>query len=609
MVDPLKSLRLVIQDVQLRITPVQPVQVAHQIRNSRVLRHGLQLPLHQPLLVPLLRLTQFLSHEEQLLPRMGHQESVSQAQVRKFYASLSRHLLKKSGLSVHHLVMGKRQDVFLTVLVNHAEGQLPVVVAPEIRVIPDVAQVVVHEAHVPLQVKAQPVLFQAARDPGEGRALLRDGEHPGVALLHHGIEVFDHLYGFQVLISAVHVRHPFPVLFSVVQVEHAGHGVHAYAVRMVLLHPEQGVRDQVVGHLGPSVIVNQCPPVGMEALPGVFVLVEAGSVKIGKAVGIPGKMSGNPVQDHPDACLVQLVDKVHEILGRTVPGGGRVIADDLVAPGLVQRVLHHGHQLHVGIAHLLYVGNQPVCDFPVVCKLFPALSDSEGAEVHLVHADGSLRALEIPPVSQESLVLPLKLRQIRYHGSRIRPQLRRIAVRIRLQVGEAPLQLQLELIIVPRLRTRDKDFKDAGIPQPPHLVDAPVPAVEIPHHADAQGVGRPDRKAGSLHLVPRHGVSAQLFVYRIMDAVLELLRVRHRDDRIVPIGFPPLCRDAVLSLHHVTVGGNLLLRHGKQRRKEAVIVRPLHGKGLSGPVEHDFRLPRLRKIRLHQRLVSRPVRA
>lgn len=169
--------------------------------------------------------------------------------------------------------------------------------------------------------------------------------------------MLDHLHGLQILLAAVHVGHPFPVIFAIVQIQHAGHGVHADAVRVKFLHPEQRISYQIVVHLGPSVIVDQCSPVGMEALTGILMLIQACAVKAGQSMGISGKMSRHPVQNHADARLVQFVDKIHKVLGAAVPGSGCIITDDLVPPGSVEGMLHDGHQFHMGITHLLHIGH------------------------------------------------------------------------------------------------------------------------------------------------------------------------------------------------------------------------------------------------------------
>lgn len=67
----------------------------------------------------------------------------------------------------------------------------------------------------------------------------------------------------------------------------------------------------------------------------VRVLVQAGAVKGGQPVNISREVRWYPVQNHADARFVQLVHKIHEVLGRAVSGGRRIITDNLIAPGCI----------------------------------------------------------------------------------------------------------------------------------------------------------------------------------------------------------------------------------------------------------------------------------
>jgi hypothetical protein len=73
------------------------------------------------------------------------------------------------------------------------------------------------------------------------------------------------------------------------------------------------------------------------------VLVEMSAVEVSEAVLVRGEVRGHPVQDHSDAALVQLIDQLHEVLGRPEAAGGGEEAGRLVAPGTEEGVLHDGH--------------------------------------------------------------------------------------------------------------------------------------------------------------------------------------------------------------------------------------------------------------------------
>ncbi len=605
MVHPLKTIRVIVQNGQLRQTAVAMVQVFHQSRNAPVLRHLGQLPLHPPSLVPLVKFPQILPHKEQLLARMHHHKSICQPQIGELLLPVAGHLPQHGGLSVYHLVMGEHKHKFLAVGIDHAESELPVVVAAEIRVKLDILQIIVHKAHIPLQVKAQPVLLQIPCDPGKGRALLGNGQHPGIALLHDRIQVLDQLNGLQIFLAPVDIGHPLPVLLAIVKIEHAGHSVHTDAVHMELLHPEQSVGNEIVGHLRPAVVVDQSPPVRMASLSGIPVLIEACPVKVGQPVHIPGKMGRHPVQNNPYPGLVEFIDKIHKVFRRTVSGGGSIIPHHLVSPGGVEGMLHHRHQLHMGVPHLLHIGNQPGCDFTVIGIGLSLRGIRHRAQVHLVHAHRGVAGLEFFPGLQKSCVPPGKTVQIRHHRRRLRAQLRGVSVRIGLQIGQASLELQLIFIVVPRARIRQEKLKYARVPQPAHLVHPSVPSVKISHHTDPHGSGSPDRKVHTLHTFQNHGMSSQFLIDGIVYAVLEFFHILLGDLGRKTVCIPPRPLCAVLFFYQIVVHRKILRLLRKQGCKIPVLVRNLHLHFPATLLKHHGSALRTGKIRLYQCLLSR----
>ena len=77
--------------------------------------------------------------------------------------------------------------------------------------------------------------------------------------------------------------------------------------------PEQCIGNQEVFHLRSSIIVDQCAPVWMIPLSRIEMLIQTGSVKIGKSEGIPWKMRRYPVQDHTDTRLMKRIHEIHKI--------------------------------------------------------------------------------------------------------------------------------------------------------------------------------------------------------------------------------------------------------------------------------------------------------
>src|SRR5262249_60751495 len=92
--------------------------------------------------------------------------------------------------------------------------------------------------------------------------------------------------------------------------------IDAQPVGVVLLEPEQRVRQEEVADFVAPVVEDQRAPVAVLALPWVGVLVERGAVEAREAVRVFGKVAGNPVEDDADPRLVAAIDERLEVSGR-----------------------------------------------------------------------------------------------------------------------------------------------------------------------------------------------------------------------------------------------------------------------------------------------------
>ncbi len=137
---------------------------------------------------------------------------------------------------------------------------------------------------------------------------------------------------------------------------------------MELVRPENRIGNQEIADAWAAVIIDQRSPVGMSSLPGILMLIDTASVKTGQPVDIPGEMGRNPVQDHANPLSVHIIHKIHKIIRRAVPAGGCIISRHLIAPGGIQRMLHHREKLDMGIAHLLHILRQLHGNLPVIIK-------------------------------------------------------------------------------------------------------------------------------------------------------------------------------------------------------------------------------------------------
>ena len=175
----------------------------------------------------------------------------------------------------------------------------------------------------------------------------------------------------------------------------------------------------------------------------------------------------------------------------------------------------------MGIAHLPHKRNQAVGNAAEIGIQLPFFRCRKGTGIELIDTDRHISQLQPCSLVQEFRVLPVKFIQIGDDGCRIRSELRGITIRICLEIGQTVLQLYFKFIILSDLSAGNKNFKNARVPEPAHLVSPAVPAVEISCHADAERMRRPYGKIGSPYAVHRHGMRPELFIDRIMNPVLE----------------------------------------------------------------------------------------
>ena len=200
--------------------------------------------------------------------------AVQQPQVGELLPQVAGHLVQQRALAVDHFVVRERQDEVLVEGVDQAEGQLVVVVLAVDRLVPHVADRVVHPAHVPLEAEAQAAQVGGPRDARPGGRFLGDRQDAGELQVRLLVELLEEADGLQVLASAELVGQPIARLAAVVEIEHRGHGVDAQPVDVVLVEPEQGVGDEEVADLVAAVVEDQRAPVAMLAAARIGMLVQ-----------------------------------------------------------------------------------------------------------------------------------------------------------------------------------------------------------------------------------------------------------------------------------------------------------------------------------------------
>src|ERR1700690_3984853 len=94
------------------------------------------------------------------------------------------------------------------------------------------------------------------------------------------VEAAEEVDGLQILAPAVLVGYPLSGLARVVEIEHGGDRVHAQAVDVILLQPEQSVRNQEGPHLVAAVVEDERAPLALLALARIGVLVGGAAAEI-----------------------------------------------------------------------------------------------------------------------------------------------------------------------------------------------------------------------------------------------------------------------------------------------------------------------------------------
>src|SRR6476660_257638 len=117
---------------------------------------------------------------------------------------------------------------------------------------------------------------------------------------------------------------------------------------MIFVEPKQRVAAQKTAHLVTAIIKDESVPVGMLTSPRIRVLVKMSSVEIAETGFIFREMRRNPVENHADPVLMEIVHEIHEVGGSSKAAGGSEIARRFVSPRTIKGMLHHGEQFHVG---------------------------------------------------------------------------------------------------------------------------------------------------------------------------------------------------------------------------------------------------------------------
>ena len=108
------------------------------------------------------------------------------------------------------------------------------------------------------------------------------------------VELLQEIDRFEILAAAVSIRRPLAVLARVVEIDHRGDRVHAQAVDVILLDPEQRIRDQEIAHFVAAVVEDLRAPLRVLAAPRIGVLVQVRAVELGEPVRVAAESAPAP---------------------------------------------------------------------------------------------------------------------------------------------------------------------------------------------------------------------------------------------------------------------------------------------------------------------------
>ena len=245
-------------------------------------------------------------------------------------------------------------------------------------------------------------------------------------------------------------------------------------------------------------------------------------------------MGGHPIENHPDAALMEQVNQEHQILGRAVAARRRIVTGRLVTPRAVKGMLHEGKELDMGEAHPLDVvgelGRQFAVGQPAIALLRHA---HPGADVDFVNGNGAGQLLAQAARGHPLAVGPLVVEVPNHRGGFGRGFLPN-AAGVGL-VHSVAVLLGADVILVEGAwaQLRDETRPDAGLADGLQRMLRLAPIIEIAHDEHLLGVRRPHGKVRAAFTVVPGQVRAEFAIDSTVRAFAKAMQVVRGE----PIGF------------------------------------------------------------------------
>ncbi len=540
--DPLKAIVGEVQLVQGWFAGAEGVEVGDQALDALVRRKLQQMPLQIVPDVPLAAVAELHPHKQSFLAGVGKHVAVKAAQVGKLIPVVAGHFTRHRAFAVYHLIVGERQHEVFAEGVPNAEGDEVVVKLAEPRVHVEIVQHVVHPAHVPLQVEAQAARVGRPRHHRPRGGFLGDRQHARKVVEQDAVQVTEKFHAFEVLAPPVLVGQPFPRFAAVVPVNHRGHRIYPNAIDVILLKPEQGAADQKVFDFVAAQVKGVGAPALVLAEARIGMFEQGRAVEFCQTVAVFGEVAGHPVQNYSYPVLVAAIDKVHEILRRTVPRRGGIEAHHLVAPGSVVRVFQYGQQFEVGKAQFFDVRNEAIGQFAVGEEARPRLEVGgidhwvtvgggivggfvhPRAEVNFVDGNVLLEGVGAATALHPVGILPLVRGQVGDDGGGFGANFLAEAEGVGFFVNVTDVVFDFVFVVLVDSNARHEDVPNSRFAAP-HLVPASVPVVEVSNHRNVAGVGCPYGKVHAFDPIDLDRVRAHFVVDLVVGALPEQVAI------------------------------------------------------------------------------------
>ena len=245
----------------------------------------------------------------------------------------------------------------------------------------------------------------------------------------------------------------------------------------------------------------------------VCMFIQVCPVKLNQPVPVFRKMRRNPVHNHADIRLVEFVNHISEVVGRTETRCRRKQPRNLISPRPVKRVFAYRQKFNVRKAHVHHIRHQRIGQLAIGQKfrnVFPF--SAPRTEMNFINARRTVKAVISFAILHPLPVIPLVVVEVINDRRRLRAYFGIKCHRVAFRQNIAFLRFNFILIEFALADIRNKDIPYAAVIMFAHNVDAAVPVVKCTDNRYPFRVRRPNRKADAFHPVDFHQVCTQFFI-------------------------------------------------------------------------------------------------